>query len=93
MTNAGAPIQQNKNMMTNNQKTVNIYKFSNAFLKDVYLPEIEKYISLYGKQEYYEMALGNVIKSQCGLIKGMVIRSQWYEIDTIEDLEEAKKRF
>ena len=39
------------------------------------------------------MALGNVIKSQCGLIKGMVIRSQWYEIDTIEDLEEAKKRF
>lgn len=74
-------------------KTVNIYKFSNAFLKDVYLPEIEKYISLYGKQEYYEMVLGNVIKSQCGLIKGMVIRSQWYEIDTIEDLEEAKKRF
>ena len=70
-----------------------LFRSSNAFLKDVYLPEIEKYISLYGKQEYYEMALGNVIKSQCGLIKGMVIRSQWYEIDTIEDLEEAKKRF
>lgn len=53
-------------------KTVNIYKFSNAFLKDVYLPEIEKYISI-RKQEYYEMALGKVIKSQCRLIKGMVI--------------------
>lgn len=74
-------------------KTVNIYKFSAAFLKNKYFPMLEYYIQKHGKQEYYEMALRELITHEKHLLAAMELQTKWYEIDTEVDLEQAEKLF
>lgn len=74
-------------------KTVNIYKFSQAFLRDQYIPALQQYIRLNGKKDYYEMALKRLIDKKETTIMAHVISEKWYEIDTEEDLKLARALF
>ena len=76
-------------------KTVNIYKFSREFFKDKFLPFLNAYISVFGKNAYYEEVL--TVFSGIGKLKELkpfiIEPYEWYEIDTPEDLRIAKMLF
>lgn len=74
-------------------KTVNIYKFSKEFLKDEYIPQLKSYIQKFGKNEYYEIALKQLVELQRIDLRAFEVNSSWYEIDTEDDLSVAKKIF
>lgn len=78
----------------NYYKTVNIYKFSRRFSKDIYVPFLTAYSSALGDNEYYEQVLRVIamldhpeIRAKC--MDGRV----WYEIDDIQDLDIAESMF
>ena len=75
-------------------KTVNIYKFSRCFLQQSYIPCMEEYITTHGKNQYYEMVLKELTKSDRLRLNAFIIDElKWYEIDTKEDLARAVSIF
>lgn len=75
-------------------KTVNIWKFSRDFVNSVYLPFLSSYMSAYGRNEYYETVLKIVAGNDPSALGSIVISGdRWYEVDDIEDLSVAEKRF
>ena len=75
-------------------KTVNIWKFSRDFINSIYLPFLSYYISSYGRNEYYETVLKIVAGNIPDALGSLVIPGdRWYEVDDIEDLSVAEKRF
>ena len=84
----------NENEKSEYYKTVNFYKFSKEFSKELYIPELEKYRNEFGDNEYYEAALGRIIKGNSSSLKARRLENQkWYEIDNAFDLEAASKLF
>lgn len=75
-------------------KTVNIYKFSKDFINHYYLPFLETYMNVYGKNEYYETCLKILSLFSPTLLKGFKISPDvWYEVDNPEDLKVATEKF
>jgi len=75
-------------------KTVNIYKFSKPFLQKHYVPQLEKYITEHGRNEYYEMVLRELTKAGEYRLKAFVLKDiAWYEIDNSQDLAHATAIF
>ena len=75
-------------------KTVNIYKFSNKFLKESYVPLLDAYMSKHGKNDYYEQVLCELLgQEQCELRAKRLDGELWYEIDDVQDLIVAEKLF
>lgn len=75
-------------------KTVNIYKFSKHFFNEVYMPFLEQYINVYGKNDYYETVLRiTTIFKDSELKAYNVNNKRWYEIDNEEDFKNASKIF
>lgn len=75
-------------------KTVNIYKFSQKFLCNNYVPFLEAYSKALGNNEYYEQVLRVItLLDQCEL-KGLPLEDErWYEIDDRQDLDIAETLF
>jgi len=72
-------------------KTVNIYKFSKEFMKEVYLPFLKAYIEVFGKNEYYELVLRVISTLEKVNIKALKLKGErWYEIDTVQDIKNAE---
>ncbi len=86
--------QFNENEKSGYFKTVNFYKFSKEFSRDLYVPELESYREQFGDNEYYEAALGELMKrdSSCVLARRLS-DEEWYEIDNADDLAAAEKIF
>lgn len=86
--------QFNENEKSEYFKTVNFYKFSKEFSRDLYVPELESYREQLGDNEYYEAALGELMKrdSSCVLARRLS-DEEWYEIDNADDLAAAEKIF
>jgi choline kinase len=75
-------------------KTVNIYKFSKEFINNYYLPFLESYQKVYGKNEYYETVLGVLSFLTPGLLKALPVSGDlWHEIDDPADLNIAENKF
>jgi len=75
-------------------KTVNIYKFSRAFINDYYLPFLEAYSKAFGNNEYYEQVLKVLIFLKDTGLKAMRLEGEkWYEIDDAGDLDIASVMF
>lgn len=75
-------------------KTVNIYKFSKDFIASQYLPFLESYMEVYGKNEYYETTLKILCNLNPALLKAFKVSGDlWYEIDDPADLNIADNRF
>ena len=75
-------------------KTVNIYKFSVNFVKNIYLPFLEAYMKAYGMNEYYETTLKVLCMLKDFQLKAFYMRDiDWYEIDDAQDLSIATALF
>ena len=72
-------------------KTVNIYKFSKNFSKNIYIPFLEAYMKAMGVNEYYETVI-KVISSLEGTgLKALRLNGEkWYEIDDAHDKANAE---
>ncbi len=76
-------------------KTVNIYKFTKAFVVRSYLPFLQAYITYMGKNDYYEQVLGVINFVNKSGLKACVIpeNALWYEIDDKQDYDIASALF
>ncbi len=75
-------------------KTVNIYKFSKDFIKKSYLPFLEAYSSALGRNEYYEQVLRVLLTLEQQNLKALRLHGEkWYEIDDVQDLNNAETIF
>lgn len=75
-------------------KTVNIYKFSKDFCKNIYIPFLEAYMKGFGLNSYYETVLKIVPSFSENLLYGYEIGdTKWYEIDDAQDLDIANVLF
>ncbi|MDQ7045003.1 MAG: aminotransferase class I/II-fold pyridoxal phosphate-dependent enzyme [Sulfurimonas sp.] len=72
-------------------KTVNIYKFSKEFSKNIYIPFLEAYSKAMGDNEYYESVLRVVLMLEEQELKALKLKGErWYEIDDIQDKANAE---
>lgn len=75
-------------------KTVNIYKFSQHFSKNTYVPFLEAYETAMGNNEYYESVIKLIAMLDTKEIRAKRLDGQtWYEIDDIQDLDIASSLF
>lgn len=75
-------------------KTVNVYKFSKGFSNTHYVPFLEAYSKALGNNEYYEQVLRVITLLETSNIKAMPLDGEyWYEIDDIQDLDNAETIF
>lgn len=75
-------------------KTVNIYKFSQHFSKNTYVPFLEAYKTAMGNNEYYESVIKLIALLDTKEIRAKRLEGQtWYEIDDIQDLDIACSLF
>lgn len=80
--------------INNYYKTVNIYKFSEHFSKNYYVPFLNAYQSALGENEYYEQVLRVITMLDEPVIKAKRLTGQrWYEINDIQDLDIAESIF
>ena len=78
----------------NYYKTVNIYKFSKDFLNNKYVPFLDAYSKALGNNEYYEQVLKVITLLEKKDLKAMVLAGEkWYEIDDVQDLDNAEVIF
>ena len=76
-------------------KTVNIYKFSRDFSRNVYVPFLEAFTKVMGNNQYYEQVLRVITHlHQADLhAKPISPTQKWYEIDDVQDLDIASTIF
>ena len=75
-------------------KTVNVYKFSQQFSANMYVPFMEAYCMALGKNEYYEQVLRVITMLDNSSMRALPLNGeQWYEIDDIQDLDIAESIF
>ena len=75
-------------------KTVNIYKLSKDFSSSYYVPFLEAYCKALGHNEYYEQVLRVITLLEHSDLKAFKIDTEkWYEIDDIQDYNNAETVF
>jgi histidinol-phosphate/aromatic aminotransferase/cobyric acid decarboxylase-like protein/GTP:adenosylcobinamide-phosphate guanylyltransferase len=76
-------------------KTVNIYKFSRDFSRDVYVPFLEAFTKVMGNNQYYEQVLRVITHLHQADLHAKPINptQKWYEIDDVQDLDIASTIF
>lgn len=75
-------------------KTVNIYKFSREFSRHEYVPFLNAYCQVMGRNEYYEDVLRIITMLDTTSLKALPVgRVPWYEIDDVQDLDIASVIF
>ena len=75
-------------------KTVNIYKFSKEFSRDVYVPFLDAYSKVMGNNEYYEQVLRVITYLHKSELRALPLSCEkWYEIDDAQDLDIASTLF
>ncbi|MCZ4693451.1 aminotransferase class I/II-fold pyridoxal phosphate-dependent enzyme [Ancylomarina euxinus] len=78
----------------NYYKTVNIYKLSKDFSSSHYVPFLEAYCKALGHNEYYEQVLRVITLLENSDLKAYKIDTEkWYEIDDIQDYNNAETVF
>ncbi len=76
-------------------KTVNIYKFSRAFSRDVYVPFLDAFTKVMGNNQYYEQVLRVITHLHQPDLRALPLQpgQKWYEIDDVQDLDIASTIF
>lgn len=75
-------------------KTVNVYKFSQSFSREKYVPFLDAYTRAVGNNEYYENVLRLISLLNSHDLKALPIgQEKWYEIDDKQDLDIAEALF
>lgn len=79
---------------TNMYKTVNIYTYTKEFVSSSLMPIVDIYVRTQNTNSYYELVLGALIYWGNDIIKAVIVdASEWCEIDDLEDLKRAEKKF
>jgi len=74
-------------------KTVNVYSFSLSSWKAI-IKRLNQHIEANNVNCYYETVFGEMIADDNLSLKAVDFdNAYWYEVDTLEDLEEAEKLF
>ncbi len=82
------------NILDKYYKTVNVYKLSKEFSKNIYIPFLQAYMKAYGLNSYYETTLKVVAHLSKTQLYGYEIGDMpWYEIDDSQDLDIANVLF
>lgn len=80
--------------ITEYYKTVNIYKFSASFSKNLYVPFLDSYCKSVGLNEYYESVLSTIANLKLDNLFAMEIEPYlWQEIDDVIDYANASTMF
>ena len=88
----GSDQDENFNF-TDKYKTVNIYTFTEQFLREFFRPTLELYVQTVGQNEYYELVLGMLVFMGKKDIKAKICAPhRWFEIDDFTDLTRAEAR-
>lgn len=75
-------------------KTVNIYKFSKEFSKNIYVPILEAYCNSENLSNYYEEALSITSTINPSILGAVDVKDiLWYEIDNMNDYRNASTIF
>jgi histidinol-phosphate/aromatic aminotransferase/cobyric acid decarboxylase-like protein/choline kinase len=75
-------------------KTVNIYKFSQSFSQNIYIPFLEAYMKAMGNNEYYETVIKVIADLEGTGLKALRLNGEkWYEIDDAQDKANAEILF
>src|SRR5690606_3909148 len=75
-------------------KTVNIYKFSKEFSANTYIPFLKAYSTALGDNEYYEQVLRVVTTLENQELQAFKLSGEkWYEIDDVQDKNNAETIF
>ena len=75
-------------------KTVNLHKFSAAFVRQVLRVYLEDSISVSAGKEPMENVMMRIVRGHPRMVKGVVLSGEkWFEIDDLHDLELAEKIF
>ena len=85
--------EETKSYFMDKYKTINIYLFKKHFFEEHLMPSLENHMSNYGKQDYYEVALGSLVSSKIGIYAHLIESIRWYEIDNNIDLRNASFMF
>lgn len=79
---------------TNMMKTVNIYFYKKDFIMNKFFPAIDNYVKTQSSNSYYELVLGSLIYyGNDDIYATEIPASEWSEIDDIEDLRRAERKF
>lgn len=82
------------NKIKSSFKTVGMYKFSKEFFSKVYLPFLKAYIETYGGGGKYEQALAILTADGRAKVNTCFVDNlNWYEINTIQDVDLASTLF
>lgn len=74
-------------------KTVNIYKISKNYSRLLLFPLLKTFIKIFGKNDYYEQVFRIITEIKEDTMFGLCIKhSDWYEIDTQDDLAIVEKK-
>ena len=75
-------------------KTVNLHKFSAAFVQQVLRMYLEDSLSTFAGKEPMENVMMRIVRDHPRTVKGIVLSGEkWFEIDDLHDLELAEKVF
>lgn len=86
--------QNERFILTDKYKTVNIHKFNNTFVESVFIPQLDQFVKDNGKNVPMEKLLRKIVQSDQNLIWGDILKKKkWFEIDDINDLQIAEKIF
>lgn len=82
------------NKIKSSFKTVGMYKFSSEFFNRFYLPFLKAYIDAYGSNGKYEQALAILTADGRAKVNTCFVDNlNWYEINTIQDVDLASTLF
>lgn len=86
--------QEEGYLLNDKYKTVNLHKFSQGFVNQYLVRELE---DIEDKKECklpFEKIMSRIVKKYSKLVKGEILRGEkWYEIDDLSDLEMAECMF
>lgn len=85
--------EKTKNYFTDKYKTINIYLFKKQFIEKYFMSSLENHMNHHGKNDYYELALGDLVRSKVEMYAFLIENIKWYEIDNITDLKNASLIF
>ncbi len=85
--------EQTKDYFKDKYKTINIYLFKKYFWDKYFMPSLNNHINIHGKNDYYEVVLGSLTYLGVELYPHLINDVNWYEIDDLNDLNEASRMF
>lgn len=75
-------------------KTVSMYRMGRDYIRETYLPFLEAYVKVWGREPQYESVMKVASFGKRPMIRAEVLNDErWYEINDIQDMDIAESIF